>query len=544
MLVMKKLKKILTLDDLYIFYLHQNKNCMFNAKASGYQLSVQVPGQFKLEKKENDGTLLFCKVKLMHSGQNRNHSSVTEDALKKASEQLAYKPILANFMEYTDESTGETLKDFTSHDIELKDDGSVVYIEKQIGCFTSDDPFFEVEEDTGHNFLYGYCAIPKEYTDACSIIERKGGTKISVELAVNEMKYDSKSKILELTDVTIMGATCLGKNPDTLIDVGEGMLNARLDIADFSIENNSLCKNYDSTLLEMQDRLSKLENACFNNIINNLGKEEIEVENKENFDEVAETEEVEVTETKETTEEEVTVTKNESEETVDEASEEVESVEENPSEKDKEEKKDYSITVAYADRKFAVSLQEKIFAIQDLVNATYSEQDNTYYGVTVYEDHVVMQDYWNGRYFKQSYTAEDDTYSLVGDRVEVFVEFVTADEQKELDTMRANYEELKEFKEAVEKNELHKEKENLLSNEKYSILANNKDFINLKNNMDNYTLEELEKEAKVIKADYADTLGVFGLNKDISSINNIKAFRLTSNKEPKKQPYGNIFKEN
>ena len=37
-------------------------------------------------------------------------------------------------------------------------------------------------------------------------------------------------------------------------------------------------------------------------------------------------------------------------------------------------------------KKFAVSLQDKIYAIQDLVNATYAEADNTYYGVTVYDD--------------------------------------------------------------------------------------------------------------------------------------------------------------
>lgn len=90
----------------------------------------------------------------MHSGENRNKSSVTDEALVKASKQLAYKPILANFMEYTDENTGEVLKDFTSHDMELTDDG-VNYIEKQVGCFTADEPYFEIEEETGHNFLYG-----------------------------------------------------------------------------------------------------------------------------------------------------------------------------------------------------------------------------------------------------------------------------------------------------------------------------------------------------------------------------------------------------
>ena len=77
-------------------------------------------------------------------------------------------------------------------------------------------------------------------------------------------------------------------------------------------------------------------------------------------------------------------------------------------------------------KKFAVSLQDKIYAIQDLVNATYAEADNTYYGVTVYDDYVIMCDWWSGRYYKQTYDSKEDNYSLTGDRVEVYVEFVTS----------------------------------------------------------------------------------------------------------------------
>ena len=256
-------KRIYSLEDLYNLISSNKVDYNFNSDKTGYQLSVQVPAQFEVMKENGDDSLLFCKVKLMHSGENRNHSNVTDDALTKASKTLAYKPILANFMEYTDEN-GETLKDFTSHDMELNEDGTTTYFEKQVGCFTSDDPYFEVEEDTGHNFLYGYCAIPVGYTDAASIIERKGGTKVSVELAVNELSYNVETHVLDLTDVVILGATCLGKNPTTLEDVGEGMKNARLDIVDFSIENNGVINRYDKDMFELRERLEKLESICFN----------------------------------------------------------------------------------------------------------------------------------------------------------------------------------------------------------------------------------------------------------------------------------------
>lgn len=38
-----------------------------------------------------------------------------------------------------------------------------------------------------------------------------------------------------------------------------------LDIADFNAKNNSLFSDYDSTLIDLQERLEKLESACFNN---------------------------------------------------------------------------------------------------------------------------------------------------------------------------------------------------------------------------------------------------------------------------------------
>lgn len=503
------MKKLLTFDDLYNFYLNQNKTCNFSSKESGYQISVQVPAQFEINKEQKDNTLLFCKVKLMHSGENRNHSSVTDEALQKCSKTLAYKPILANFMEYVNEETGETLEDFTSHDMIQNDDGSITYIEKQVGCFTSDEPFFEVEEETNHNFLYGYCAIPRDYTSAATILERKDGSKISVELAINEMQYNASSHVLELTDVTIMGATLLGKNPMTHEDVGEGMLNARVDITDFSTENNSLFNDYESKFAEMQERLNKLESACFDIEKNTKGGTELK---KENFEEeVTTTEEV-----TETSEEEVTTTEEESEEAVEETSEEEnqeasegssDEDETSTSEQDQKEESEVSENIVEYSfikdgeiKKFAVSLQDKIYAIQDLVNATYAEADNTYYGVSVYDDYVIMCDYWTGKYFKQAYKDEEDVYSLTGDRVEVFAEFVTAEEQEELNSMRSNYSSVVEKLAKYEEAEELADKSTVFEDEAYADYLDTEEFKNL---MSEDTLKKFSKEQLKEKADAA-----------------------------------------
>lgn len=556
-------KRLLFLEDLYDFYSNRYKRSThFSAEKSGHQIFVQVPAEFEVDKNADykDESLLFCKVKLMHSGENRNHSSVTDEALKKASKTLAYKPVLANFMEYEDETTGETLKDFTSHDMELNDDGSVNYIEKQVGCFTSDKPFFEVEEETGHNFLYGYCAIPVDYTDAASIIERKNGTKISVELAVNEMEYSGKNKILELTDVVIMGATLLGKDPDTKKDIGEGMLNARLDIADFNAKNNSLFSDYDSTLIDLQERLEKLESACFNNKNDISGKEEtIEVE-KEKFEEEV-TETVEVTETEETTEEEVTVTENESEETVDETSEETtENAEEDPVENTQDETTDtgvtenesvnpekYSVTMSDGSvKEFSLSLDEITMSLYNLVNQMYGEADNAYYGVTVYEDNtLIMSDYWNGKYYRQSFNRDGDNFSLVGDRVAVHSVWVTDEEDASLNEMRSNYssviEELNTYKSA----EVFADKMTVFDDEAYSEYLDTDEFKALmsEDSVNKYSKEELSEKAdatlgKLVKKNKTFSFaGETPQKKHVSRV----AFNAEKETEDTYKPYGDLF---
>lgn len=242
-------RKILTLDDLVKFCETQNFQ-RFSAIQSGYQLCVSAPAKF--EQYDSSDTMMFCDVILMHSGENRNHSSVTEKAAKNCLKTIAYKPVLANFAEFDDGV------DFTTHDIEVDEDGNLTYIERQVGCFTADKPTFDDEaDDKGRKYVHARVAIPREYTQAAEIIERKNGTKVSVELAVNEMSYAADEHLLYLEDVEVMGVTLLGRNPETGKDVEEGMQGAHLDIADFSVKNNSVSIDRNDKLIESLDRLTE-----------------------------------------------------------------------------------------------------------------------------------------------------------------------------------------------------------------------------------------------------------------------------------------------
>lgn len=534
--------RILTIDSL-IDYCKKNKLSHYSSKESGKPIVVNTFGNISYSE-SSDPSLMAVTLKACHCGINRNNSKITEKVMKKAFPTFANKPILAEIVE---SENGE--KDFGSHSFTIESDENgneyTHYIEKPVGIVPeTNDIHLEYDEsqDKTYTIVNGY--IFNYYgNETADIIKRKNGTKVSVELEIYDMAWSGKDKVLVINDFSFAGITLLGES------VGEGMLGSRLDIADFSKKETI---DYSEQLIEMQERLKKLETACFNNINNNGKEETIEVD-KEKFEEEV-TETVEVTEKEETTEEEVTVTENESEETVDETSEKT-TVEEISEENTKTITENESNTVEYSFvsngevKKFAVSLQDKIYAIQDLVNATYAEADNTYYGVTVYDEYVIMCDWWSGRYYKQSYDSNDDNYSLTGDRVEVYVDFVTADEQKELESMRSNYAALKEFKETAEKNELHAQKEAIINADNYSVLTEkdsegnyvNTDFAELVKTMDNYSVEDFETKVKVMHSDYMSAHANFSSVDTKKNTNSVKILTNMNKKSKPKKNYGNLF---
>lgn len=574
-------KKLLTLDDLYSFYLEQNKTCKFSSKESGYQLSVQVPAYFEVSDEEDD-TLLFCTVKLMHSGENRNHSNVTDEALTKAAKGLAYKPILANFMEYTDEETGETLKDFTSHDMIINDDGTATYLEKQVGCFTADEPYFEVEEETGHNFLYGICAIPREYTDTCSIIERKNGTKVSVELAVNSMEFDASKKVLNLTDVVILGATLLGKDPKTLKDVGEGMKNARLDIADFSTKNNSKFADYQNQMIELQERLEKLETACFNKDQNNgqnnnseeggnnkdmdkfnellskYGKtaEDIDFEIEGLTDEELEAKFEEVFGEKKPEEDDNSNDNGSDGEPSDEGegnSDPEDDTETSVKEDNacgggsgstKKKKKNAEEPVEDMVRTFTVSHEDIRYALYNLLD-TVSMDDNDWYCITsVFDDYFVYESWNGGKIFGQKYTKENDNVAFDGDRYELFKEYITADEKAQLDDMRSNYSSIVEELNTYKSAEVYADKMTVFDDDAYADYLETDEFKALMSDesVNQYSKEELSEKADATLGKLVKKNRTFSYSENNEKKSNKVNFNLKPDVQKKSKAYETLFK--
>ena len=564
-------KKILTEDDLLKFCQEQ-KFAKFSSKDTGYQLALKVPTTFEVDDTVDDNHrgMMKLKFRIFHIGLNRNKSYVSKESAEKAMNTIADRPVLAAIHQLDDGTW-----DFEGHEMEIvKDDKGneeLRYIESQVGSFSSEPAFWEHDDNLDKDYVCAYAYISEEYTRACEIIRSKQGSKNSCELFIDELSYNAKEKYLELNDFYVNASTLLGSRDDGT-EIQEGMEGSRADIADFSVKNNSVKFDKDEKLIELLENLNKtLSN--FNkeqSSVQTLSKEGGNDKNMDKFNELLEkygktAEDIDF-EYEDMTDEELESKFEEvfgkleedspSEPSNDEGTEDGNESEENPEVKEdnacggggsgttKKKKKNNSIECSYEvdgeTKKFAVSLQEKIYAIQDLVNATYAEADNTYYGVSVYEDYVVMCDYWSGRYYKQSYTSENDNYSLIGDRVEVYAEFVTEDEQKELDAMRSNYAALKEFKETAEKNELHAKREEILNSEKYEAVSDTEAFKELVKNMDNYSLEELDKEAKIIFADNFN-METFAAHTEKAQKNSTVKVFANVNKSKKDSRYGNLF---
>ena len=99
----------------------------------------------------------------------------------------------------------------------------------------------------------------------------------------------------------------------------------------------------------------------------------------------------------------------------------------------------YSITTSNGTKEFELTLSDINWALHSLVNNTYGESDNTYYSVSVFEKgYVVMEDWYSGKAYKQSYGRDGENFHLTGDRVEVFANWLTREEETSLAEMREN----------------------------------------------------------------------------------------------------------
>ena len=550
-------KQILTLDNLYQFFVEQNKTVNFSSKESGQPIVVTTNGFFEAEEADMPG-MLKLELKVCHTKTNRNGSHISDANMEKAMPTLKYRPILAYIHELED-----GVKDFYAHNMEIVEDengeAEIHYIEKQVGCFTADDPWLKYDEDNDKTYVHAYAVIPEGYTEAADIIRRKNGTKVSCELVINELAYNAKEKYLDLTDFYFGGCTLLGRDENGK-EIGEGMLGARADISDFCHEepvftsqdkmiealeklnttlsnfNMNFGKKGDDKMGKFEELLAKYgvtaEDVTFET--EGLSDEELEAKFAEMFDDEGDSGEGAGEGDNNSGDGEGAGEEGSGDEGTGEGEDTFVS------------KKSYTIDDnGNATITFEISHEDIRGALYNLISV-YDEEDNEWYFISnVYDDYFIFENWMGDKVYKQSYEVDGDNVSLSGDRQEVFKMILTESEKLAIEKMREDYSalevkynELKAFKDNYDAAELKTKKDAIFAREEYSVLAENEAFEELKNNAEKYSVEELDIKADVIFAKFIKAKGEFSAKNNTGS----KVVKFNFSHEDKtEKPYGNLF---
>lgn len=560
------MKRYLSLEDLYTFCLKNNFS-HFSAAEAGGPIVVHSLGLFNANVQENSD-LSSVTLQACHTELNNNKSFISEKTMTKALPTFSNKPILGYIHQLDDGSW-----DFYTHNIsyvedEESEDGIRTQYDERVIGIVPESCKARLEYDEEHNKTYvvvdGY--IYNLYGNrAIEIIKNNGGkSTVSVEIEVREMTFNADKGYLEIEDMAFLGVTCLGKTPSGA-EVLPGMEGANLKLDNFSATNNSMFNaNYQDKLIETLEKLNNTLSSF--NINNNMDQEEVS-EEMGHFDELlakygVELEAIDfeyeglndeeldaIFEEKFGSSEEVVVEEEfeegSEEELTDEQEEEVVITEEQELDEDEEHEEEHSEEFSFEDVviSFKISHEDVRYGIQNLLNAMNNE--TSYYVVhSVYDGFFYYEDWMNSNAFKQNYKMRKDVISFNGDPIPVFREFVTQEEKDELEGMRKNYALLKEFKDNYDAAELKAKKDEIFGRKEFKALENNEEFKTLKDNMDSFTVEEIESQAKQIFADHVIANGQFALeNIEEPEQKPAKIGFNFANKSKKAQAYSGLFDE-
>lgn len=565
-------KTILTLDDLYRFCQTTGMKT-FSADQAGAPIKCRVNTKAKFASEAQDGErdpgLIYCTVKVCHTLKNRNKSFISEESMVKAMPTIIDRPVLA-YIHQLDDGTW----DFWAHNMEIKedDDGElyVDYLETQVGNFSDKyvQPSLQYDEDEDKTYLVAQAAIPTDYSKAVEIIERRGGEcDVSCELSINAMSYDKENDYLNIEDFHFTGLALLGKDDKGNV-IQPGMEGAKLMVGNVVSDDSAEIGGNGQQTYEHKptndnsggkEDNSKPMSKEFKEILEKFGK----VEDDVTFDYSAMTEEEFAAECEKlfadgdtpaadngagddpaATEDPTPTPTTDPDDSGDDGEEpEIDDDEASTgggTQKKKKFSQDMVFSLSHGD------IDELIWRAVDKVNR--DNDWNTSNCVTsIFDDFFVYTDWRsdNKEFTAQKYTKTDSGIELVGDPYPVFVEYLTAEQKAAVDSMKTEFESLKEFKANIDATEAHTAREAVLASEDYAILVDDEAFVELKNNIDNYSVEELQTEADLIFAQHVKKTGTFSRSEpaqeDSTEKKNTIHFSVTTEVKPEQEAYPGLF---
>ena len=539
-------KKIFTLAEL-AEYVKTGRSFQYCAKDENEELKVLVDSVIKYAKDDSgDDTegLLPVILQACHTEGNINGSYLPEKATNRALKSFSNRPILA----YIHEVNGQP--EFYGHNMQENDDGSITYFEQPVGIIPeSCGAHLEYDEEKKKTYVVVKGYIYEEYSQAAEILERESECSCSVELSVRELSYSAKEKLLVFDNFYFSGVTILGKD-DNGKEVKPGMVGSNISL--FNSDNETSVFNETNSLIEILEKLNATLSS-FNINDNQTGKEETTVTLFERLlEQYGKTVEDITFEYEGLSDEELEKafaeafgeadptgdpegdadpvepegggpTEPESDSEGGEPAPAVDpeptgepegNSDPNPAPENEDEGEgepqpaestgvEFSVSIKGEVKTFSLSLNQKLDAMFNLVNATYSDVDGDLYSVEVFEDTktVEMHGMFTGKAYRQMYKLRSDEFSLVGDRVEIFCKWMTEDELNQFENMKANYAALEQYKNDKEAEISHNEKMTLLVD--YSSIADTEEYKELVSNIDTYSNDEVVEKANAIVGKYA-----------------------------------------
>lgn len=220
--------------------------------------NINIPCKIRCyEEEETKFGLKKAKVYIMHEGTNRNNTSFSKKAIKKAEKTIKNRPLLA----YIEVDEDGNAKDFSDHRMKLKkikNGIEMYYLEKPIGVFPeSCNPRYE--EIGGVTHFVADCYIWEGYSnEALSLIDEADGEKqVSMEIAVLDSET-TEDGITNITDFNFMAVTVLGD------DIVQGM-NGTCGLEMFSNNSNieEFTKEITSKIKEIEEGENKMEKDIY-----------------------------------------------------------------------------------------------------------------------------------------------------------------------------------------------------------------------------------------------------------------------------------------
>lgn len=452
---------------------------------------LSFPIQFEQISNVLDDRFMKVKVWLAHTGENRNRSIFTKEVLESMIPSLSNTPILGYIGVNKDDE-----EDFRGHEERLVvEDGEfkLKYVGRAYGVIPeTNNARFEFrygEDGVEREYLVCDGVIWRKFPEVEDIFDRDSGFKSqSMELQASSIKgYMNNEGLYVFEQAKVEGACLLGE------DVTPAMISS-------TVEKFSVADKLQAELSEMLKEF----NAHFSATQEEKGEDLVST-NNENLEPVVEPTEPVIEPTNEFTEptepvvepviEPVSEPTNEFTEPVVEpvaeptepTNEFTEPVIEPVSEPVIEEPAKFT-------RTFELSHDDIRSGLYGALDQHDTFKESWVWISKVYDNHAIIEDESNGKFFKINYVRHENAVSL-GEFEELFPMFLTQSEKAVVDSSRNNFEvleqevvQLREFKANIEL----AEKESKLS--EYSSILSEEEFNSIKENLGKFSMVEIEKE--------------------------------------------------